>query len=195
MKKLILIFALVFTSPLFAQTNLQLKTVVHPTVQINDSWFVAGWNVTNIRQNATDNTNFMLGLGRKQKSWWIEFMAQRQDDTKRGHHWFVDFRTSFALSNKVNLYAEAAPFLDTKAVYNFLRLDVSVLPWLKIGAESENTFKNASTLGFGPCVGLGPLKLGPFKPSLVIAWQVRHNDPNFVRAYVVLPLVFRKLEK
>ena len=194
MKKfLFAILVLACASPLFAQdTNLQFKTVVHPTAAINNSWFVTGWNITNFRQNATDNTNFMLGIGHKQKNWWLEVMVQRQDDTKRVHHWLVDVRSSFAVTKKVNLYVEAAPFLDMKAVYNFVRLDVAVLPWLKLGVESENVFKETrSMLGFGPCVGLGPIKLGSLKPSLVVAWQLRHNDPNFVRTYVILPLPFK----
>jgi len=182
---------LAFATPCFAQeTAVQLKTVVRPTIELTKEIYIASWNITNLRQNASDNTNFMLGLGRKGKNWWFEAMLQRQYSLS-SNQWFLDFRYQAVLPGGYKLFVEAAPFLERKALFHFIRLDRKV-GRVYLGAESENIFReNNDSLGIGPMVTFPAVNLKAVKINPTLAYQFRfRREPGFVRFYLAIPMPF-----
>jgi hypothetical protein len=189
-KQILAVLVVLMACPCFAQDlpKVQGKVVVHATVPSEPGWFLTGWSITNIRQDATDNTNVMFGVGKKLENGWIEIMAQRQYSV-RSNQWFADFRLSRKLADKVSLFVEIAPFLETKALYDFFRLEYR-LGRINILAESENIHRPGRDLiGIGPGLSLAPIKLvGKIRFAPVVVWQMRPNDPSWVRFYFAFPL-------
>jgi hypothetical protein len=190
-KVLMVVLAVLLATPCLAQdtTNLQGKTVFHAPVPAEPGWYPTGWSITNFRENATDNTNIMVGVGRKLEKGWIEIMAMRQYSI-RSNQWFVDFRFNHQLPEKFGVFIEISPFLETKALYTFGRLDRPVFWRLNAVLESENVHREGKdSWGVGPGISIRPMKLiGRMRFAPVMVWQIRPNDPDFVRFYFGFPL-------
>lgn len=199
MKNLFLALAFIsLPSLLLAQdTKFQIKTVVHSTVPVQPGWFGAGWSITNFRQEAPDNTNIMVGIGRKFQSGWVEVMLQRQY-ALHTNQWFIDTRFFRRLDKHTTLFVEAAPFLERRAVFCFVRVERRIGP-INLIVESENTVQSGvDSVGVGPGISLPARKiLGKLKFSPGIVWQWRprdththkqgDQDPNFLRLYLSFP--------
>jgi hypothetical protein len=190
-EKLLTIFLFAFTCPLFAQSNLQLKTLTHGTIQINQHWFVAGWNVTNIQQNSPDNTNLMLGGGYQKKNWWTEVMIQKQW-SKVKTIWSIDLRTQINPNKRLTIFLDISPSISQESIYNTTIVELAMTRKMKLGIESDNLIQTGQLpkSGFGPRINFGPFTAFSLKPSMAIAYQFRRNDPNFLRMYLVLPIPF-----
>jgi hypothetical protein len=186
-----LVFSIMFSCvPCFAQDipRLQGKVVFRVPVPQGPGWYLAGWNITNFRQNAPDNTNFMLGGGRKLENGWIEFMAQKQYSV-HSNPWFFDFRLQRKLAERFSTFVEIAPFLETKALYEFWRLEYRVHPRFTIMAESENIHRQGrDSLGIGPGINFTPMRgVWKLRFAPAVSWQIRREDPDFIRFYFAFP--------
>jgi len=183
-------FMLSFSLPALAQdpTRLQGKVVLRAPLPEEPGWYLAAWNITNVRDEATDNINIVVGVGREMKNGRVEFMLQRQYSV-RSSQWFFDFRFQRQFNRHVSLFVEVAPFLETAALYHFVRVEVPVTKRLNFMIESENIHRSGKdSLGLGPGLSIRPMKLKwklRFAPA--ISWQLRPNDPNFVRFYLAFP--------
>ncbi len=188
---IMVVLALLVAVPSSAQdiTNLQGKTVFHAPVPTTPSWYPTGWSITNFRENAPDNTNIMVGVGRKLEKGWVEVMAMRQYSMK-SNQWFIDFRFNHQLPEKFGVFVEISPFLGQTALYTFFRLDHPVFWRLNAVLESENVHRDdKDSWGMGPGVSMRPVRLiGRMQFAPVVVWQRRPNDPDFVRFYFGFPL-------
>jgi hypothetical protein len=177
-----------------ADPRFQAKTVLRPTVNLDNGWYVASWSITNFRQDDSDNTNVMLGIGRRQDKpqpkWWFEVMAMKQY-AMRSNQWLVDTRAQVMVRPKVRLFIETAPYLERKAVFHYWALERRTGRW-NWGAESENVFRSGrDSVGIGPRAGLAIAKIGKSELNASIAYQFRPNEPDFVRLYLALPVPLR----
>jgi hypothetical protein len=182
---------LVFALPCFAQdpTRIQGKVVARAPIPTEPGWYPAAWSITNIRQEAPDNTNLMIGIGRKMTNGWVEVMAQRQYSL-HASQWFVDFRLQRQLPLKLGMFVEVAPFLETKALFTFVRIDKPLIGRFNLVMESENIHREGiDSWGVGPGFSLKPMQvLGRLRFAPVVVWQIRPNDPDFIRFYFGFPL-------
>ncbi len=190
MKTLILVALVVLFPSLTAAQDMrpQVKFVTHATVPANPDWYPTGWVIANLRNQAPDNINFMMGVGRKFKTGWVEGMLQRQY-AFHTEQWFLDFRYSRRLNSQTSMFVEVAPFLGKAAVFNFVRVERRTGP-INLLVESENILRRGQPdlLGIGPGVSLPARKLiGRMKFAPAISWQIRNHDPHFVRFYIAFP--------
>ncbi len=191
MKHVALSVILLIALPLFCLAQSprpQVKFVTHATVPQDPGWYPTAWSITNVRDEAPDNTNLMLGVGHRSKGGWTEVMLQKQY-AFHTQQWFVDTRFFRKLSPRTSLFVEVSPFLGKRAVYNFVRVERRVGP-INLMVETENTWRRGKLpiLGAGPGISLPARKLlGRMKFAPAVAWQLRHNDPDFIRVYLAFP--------
>lgn len=175
--------------PCFAQDvpKIQGKLVTHATVPTTPRWYPTGWSITNIRQEATDNINFMGGVGRKLENGWVELMLQKQYSV-HSNQWFLDLRLMRQLNSRMSLFLEVSPFLGRQALYNFVRVDYRLGP-INLVSESENIHvAGKDSIGLGPGIGMPARKLvWRIKFAPVVVWQMRPNDADFLRFYFGFP--------
>jgi hypothetical protein len=147
---------------------------------------LTGWSITNFRQDASDNTNIMVGVGHKRASWWLEFMAQRQY-SMRTSQWFVDTRFQASPWKGSRLFLEHSPFLERKALYQFVLFEQRAKA-VGLGFESENVYAGGrDSLGIGPRISFKPIPLGKQPLNVSMAYQLRRGEPDVVRFYFALP--------
>ena len=161
--------------------RIQGKLVTHATVPGEPGWYPTGWVITNIRQDTTDNINFMLGAGRKLENGWVEFMAQKQYSFHTSQ-WFFDFRLVRQFNKRMSIFVEIAPFLEKFALYDFVRVDYRLGP-INLIAESENIHvRGLDSVGIGPGIGLPPMKLSEvfIQPKKVPDYLSATSHPNFL---------------
>ncbi len=184
-----IVIALLVALPCFGQERplIQVKPVTHAPVPTTPSWYPTGWSITNIRENATDNTNLFAGIGRKLENGWMEFMVVRQYSVTSSQ-WFGDFRMMRRLTPRMNMQVELMSFLESPALYHFARVDYRMGP-LNLMAETENiqrTGKDYLSGGLG--IGLPARKLvGPVKFAPAAVFYLRADDRDFVRFYLAFP--------
>ena len=168
--------------------RLQGKVVLRAPLPEEPGWYLAGWNITNVRDEATDNINIIVGVGREMKNGRAEFMLQRQYSI-HSSQWFLDFRFQRQFNRHVSLFVEVAPFLETAALYHFVRVEVPITKRLNVMVESENIHRNGKdSLGLGPGLSMRPMKLKwKLRLAPAIAWQLRLHDPDFIRFYLAFP--------
>ncbi len=172
-----------------AQTTIQAKPVFHSSIPTEPKLYPAWWSITNIREDASDNTNIMFGIGRKTGKGWLEVMGMRQYSTQK-HQWFVDIRWQRSWPNKFSTLVEVSPFVGRKALYTFARLEHPIYNRINVVVETENVHQvGTDSISFGPGIGLRPMPLFKrvrFAP--VAAWHFKPKEgSNFVRFYMAFP--------
>lgn len=207
------ILALVISTPLLAQTDLQTRLIIHPTVDLGGAalcgevlrgWFLTGWSITNLRTETPNNTNLFGGLGYRGKNWWAEGMTHRQWRPQGGRDWMVDvrFQKQFAGRRAVSLYVESEFFLTRRAFYEFVIAEARILPveksrWFerwRIGGETENVHRaearDSLALGARLTYPLGTFREWTLSSSL--AYRVQSPEPNAFRFYLSVSRRFQK---
>lgn len=188
MKRFVLTCTLIvfYFCPVSAQetTDFQNRTILHAQKDMSKSWFLAGWAIGNGQYYGTSNINLFGGIGYRNNNWWLESMIQRQwSETGRKLLWDNRFQWQ---NNKESLYLEAAPFLDRKAFYNMAIFERRAWRRFNIGAETENVHKpGKDSLGAGPRISMPLGSVGKLKVGAAIAYQLRHNERNALRLYLV----------
>lgn len=177
----------------FAQDQLdkQVRLVFHPTVDLGQDkhWFIATWSITNVKSQSPNNSNLLAGIGYRGNKWWLEGMLQSHWGIE--HKWWLDFRFSAELSERANLYVEAAPLLGEKVLYTFITFDHRVIKKLNFGFETENVNQaGQDSLSMGPRLSYPIVTKGKFKVVAALAYQFHRLEPNVLRGYVVVPLRF-----
>ncbi len=172
-------------------TDLQTKAVTHITYDLGSNWFLAGWQISNIRRSSPGNFNLMTGLGYRKGKNWVEVMAQRQWGKR--NFWFVDTRLQLQLAEKSSLFVEIAPWIGEPRTFTFAALDFkpSVASRFSYGVESENILKSTKSLyGLGPRVGYVITRGKHSRLTATQAYQFRFKDPNFARFYLASSIFF-----
>ena len=190
MKRFLLVLALfgLAIMPAHAQKSdpeQMIRPIVHPTIQLDDHWFVASWLIGNARhQGPAGNFNAFAGLGYRFGQDWVEVMGWRQ--WASANHWLIDVRSSVQFNSRTSMYNEFSPYLDQKAMYMMSTVDVSMVGRLSVGAETENTFKSpTSSLGAGPRVSWLLANFNKTKVVSTVAYQFRRDEPNVLRLYLI----------
>lgn len=185
----IVIFVIACLVPLCSESqevsDYQNRIILHEQADMNNNLFFAGWVIDNGQVYGTSNINLFGGLGYRGRTWWFESMIQRQWSAK-DKKILLDNRFQGQLSKKSSLYVEVAPFLDRKSVYDMVIFEQNVWHKLNVGAETENVHKpGQDSLGAGPRVSAFLAELGSYKLAIALAYQLRRQETNALRFYVV----------
>lgn len=187
--RLTLLIALLSVSkqPICAQqADWQNKNVSHVMVALDSNWFLATWQIANLRKSSPGNFNAIAGIGYQEGGTWVEIMAQRQWGKK--NLWYMDMRSQTPIGKKASLFTEVAPALQQHQVYNAIIYDQkwakgSRLIW---GIESENIFKKPrNLLGAGPRLSWILWQSAKNKLTTTASYEFRLHDRNFGRLYFV----------
>ncbi len=184
---LVIFLSAVFVSDLWAQetTDYQNRIIFHEQADLSKSLFLAGWVVDNGQVYGTSNINLFGGMGFRGKTWWFESMVQRQWSAK-DKKLLLDSRFQAQLAKGSSLYVEVAPFLDRKAVYDMVIFEQNLWRKLNLGAETENVHKSGKdSIGLGPRVSVALPAFGKFKLALALTYQLRRQETNSLRFYIV----------
>ncbi len=180
---LVAAFFSLLPSACFAQ-DLQSRLIVHPTADISEKWFLAGWGIGNLRVKTPSNANFFGGVGYRGSDWWIEGMIQRQW-SRKGNSVLFDVRFQKQFGNRVSLYVEPAPFLNRRAFYNFTIVEYRAFGKLRLGGETENIHRaGADSLAFGPRVSYSLGTLAGFSVVASITYRMQRPEPDALRVYL-----------
>lgn len=183
----VVILAVVFEAIALAQDDsVGVRAIVHPTVDLNEHWFVASWGIGNVRTVIPNNVNVFAGIGYRKPVWSLESMVQRQW-SKAGNNVMLNFRfNTTKLSERSNLYVEVMPFLTKRIFYDFVVFEYHAIEKFRIGVETENAHKSGhDSLGFGPRVSRPIVTVGKANISAAFAYQLRPREPNVTRIYIV----------
>jgi hypothetical protein len=182
-----------FTAVLFAGSvalsqdmDWQGKGVTHSTVALDSNWFVANWQIGNVRKSSPGNFNAIAGLGYRWPKAWLEIMGQRQ--WGQTNHWLIDLRAQAQIDTTTSVFVEVAPYLTQKATFSAIILDLRRSPRSRFswGLESENTFKPQRTLlGGGPRISYVLFLNQSHRLSATGAYQFRISDQDFIRLYMI----------
>lgn len=162
-----------------------LRVLLHPTFALTKNWFVSVWVIGNAKTQTPNNVNVITGIGYRHDTWWVEGMVQRQW-VSTGDQWFMNFRLS-KNKGRLNLYAEPAIFLTNPAFQESAFVEYRVWRKLALGGETENTHRpNArDTLGMGPRVSYALPSWKKIRPVVALTYQVRKQEGDVLRLYVV----------
>lgn len=169
-----------------AGTDWHLKGVGHQTFGLSGHWFVAAWQIVNLRTVNANNFNGIVGLGYKGKRAWVEVMAQKQWGPK--NLWFLDLRSQAQPTTTSSVFMEVAPSLTNHVVYTALILDVKARVHSKggLGLETENIFKSPrNSLGGGPRVSYQVAQWSKSKITFALTYHFRPNEADVARMYLV----------
>ncbi len=191
--KLCLFLALLFgIGSLQAQgTDSQVRFLIHPTIQMNQHWFIAVWQIDNLKAKATNNANLFSGLGYRGRTLWIEGMIWRQWSSA-SNQWVIDVRFQKKFRDRITLYIEPSPFLSKRAFYELVVLETRAWWKLNFGLETENTHRaGPDSFGLGPRISFPILAKPHFKLALAAVYQFRlGGEPNVIRLYPKMDLPF-----
>ncbi len=184
MNKLIFVLvALFLVSVQVEAQQLNAKPVIHPTVGVGERFYLTAWLITNIREDVPDNINLFPGVGYRTKLWWVEGLWWKHWNAK-GSATAADLR--FGVTHRRAVFAgEVSRFFKTGDVYTFAAIERPVTSRARIGLETENFFREKKSLAVGPRASyvLGKAWGGPLVVSA--AYQVRPNEPDVLRGYLV----------
>ncbi|MDP4001402.1 MAG: hypothetical protein Q8P83_04145 [bacterium] len=173
----------------------QIRLIIHPTVPLQNQdqeqyWFATSWLIGNAKSGAPENLNLFLGIRYKHPSWWLESMVQHQWSPSPGHNsWHLDFRLFKQFSERIGLYAETAPALGKKILYDFIFLEARAIGPLAFGVETENVHKpGPDSLGAGPLLSYPLATFGNHKLVSVLSYQFRRGESNVARLYMIMHL-------
>ncbi len=164
--------------------DLQNRSTLHLTADINDRWYVVVWPIANIRARSPSNFNLFAGAGRRGKNWYLEAMLQKQWNGKGGL-WTLDFRYRRQATSRLSVYAEPDIFLSRRAFYEFVIVEYRTWWKLNMGGETENAHQpGKDVLAVGPRISR---PLGRFWGTdfvLGAAYRTASPGHNEIRIYL-----------
>ena len=164
----------------------QSRLIFHPTVTLNEHWFLTGWAIGNVQKHGSDNLNLFAGVGYKNPKWWLESMVQRHWNGT-GNQVLLNFRFQVQASKRGTLYIEGAPFLTKRAFYDFVTFDYRILRKLNLGAETENVHRGGrDSLGVGPRISYPIASVGKTRLAAAFSYQFRREERDVARLYLIV---------
>jgi len=188
-----------------AQEDTQFRLLLHSTVDVTDAWYIPSWVIATTATASPDNVNLLIGMGYREKGWWLEGMIQRHWNTKT-KQWFINFRFRKEFGEegpdrgRMVFYLEPTVVLSQRgfaesAFWEYRVFDSSSSkrrPSFSVGAETENIQRrnNKDTWGAGPRASYA---IGPQTTRVIIAvtYQVRLRERDMWRVYLVLNQRFK----
>lgn len=181
--------ALTLRSISFGQ-DLQNRSILKITSDLNQKWYGVAWGIGNARQIAPNNINLFAGVGYKHKSWWLESMAWRQWNNS-GNLLALDFRFQKQWK-KDRLYIEAAPFISRRGFYHFVIYEHRTWRKFNLGGETENILRpGRDSWGAGPRVSYPIGTIGRAKATLTLSYRTRLHEEDELRLYLIFNISAR----
>lgn len=180
------ILCCIFFVPSTWPADKQTRLIFHPTLDLSKHWFGTSWTIGNAKLDSANNLNQFVGIGYRRDKWWVEGMVQKQWSTS-GNQLLLDFRFQTQVAKKWSVYIEVAPFLNRRAFYDFVIVERQIWRKLNVGGETENVHRPLrDSIGGGPRVSYPIGSVGKFKFTLALSYQMRPNEKDALRLYVVV---------
>lgn len=165
----------------------QNRDVLHLTAAVGKDYYLVAWPIGNFKSDSPRTTNLFFGVGRGDKSNWIEVMAQKQWNSKGGF-WAFDARCRIQLTKRLSVYAEPAAFVTQPGFYHFVILEYRVWKKLSARAEEESAWRPAASplpkqYNFGPGIGLGLGSKWGVDYGAAFTYRFSLTGPNEPRVY------------
>lgn len=175
----VVLLSLVITAPSFAQTNSNIRLLLHGKKQVGKAGFgISGWVVAPNITNAPDKWVSVIGPRYDGNGWWLESMAGTvvQQGTSTP---LFDFRTSLSKFSPFTAWSNIQWIDFTKGTnssfYGYLQLDYTLSGGIAlVGLETENVlFREGKDM-----LSVGPHIIVPFNYMVIAMVYQFHKDED-----------------